>query len=244
LSEILKVTHSEFALQTGTVPYTVVPALSSPQRLPTGRHRLTREDVARSQRDRLLVAMLHSVADRGYSATTVADVVAQASVSRSTFYAQFADKEACFIAAYGFAMEYALEQISTAAAALPAELWRERVRSDLATYLELLASEPELAITLHVEVLAAGPAALEHRAEMLGLLASNIANFDELARGSNPSLPPLPPAVFALYTGGLDELIRDRLRTASPAALRELIEPVLEATYALLGSASPMPSTT
>jgi AcrR family transcriptional regulator len=219
-----------------------VPALPSPQRLPTGRHRLSREDVARSQRDRLLVAMLLSVAERGYNATTVADVVARASVSRSTFYAQFADKEACFIAAYGFAMDYAIQQIGTAAAGLPPDIWRERVRSDLTTYLTLLASEPELAITLHVEVLAAGPAALEHRAQMLGLLASRIANFNELARSSDPGLPPLPPAVFALYTGGLDELIRDRLRTASPEALRELVEPVLDATYALFGAVTTAPT--
>ena len=117
-------------------------------------------------------------------------------------------------------------------------IWRERVRSDLTTYLSVLASQPELAITLHVEVLAAGAQALEHRAQMLGELASRIANFNELARRTDPSLPPLPPAVFALYTGGLDELIRDRLRTAKPEALRELVEPVLEATYALFGSAS------
>ena len=93
-------------------------------------------------------------------------------------------------------------------------------------------------------MLAAGPAALEHRAQMLGLLASRIANFNELARSSDPELPPLPPAVFALYTGGLDELIRDRLRTASPEALRELVEPVLDATYALFGAATATPSST
>ncbi len=181
--------------------------------------------------------MLHCVAERGYSATTVADVVAQASVSRSTFYSQFADKEACFIAAYEFAMHYALAQLGTAAAGLAPGVWREQVRSDLTTYLEVLASQPELAITLHVEVLAAGAAALEHRAQLLGELASRIANFNDLARGSDSDLPSLPPAVFALYTGGLDELIRDRLRTASPEALRELAEPVLEATYALFGAA-------
>jgi AcrR family transcriptional regulator len=180
--------------------------------------------------------MLQSVAERGYNATTVADVVAGAAVSRTTFYAQFADKEACFIAAYEFAMHYALNRMSEAAALRPDQSWRERVRSELSSYLDVLADEPAIATTLHVEVLAAGPEALERRVELLGQLASRTADFDELARAADGSLRQLPPAVFALYTGGLDELIRDRLRTGSPEALRELVEPLLEATYAMFGA--------
>lgn len=210
--------------------------LPAPQRLPTGRHKLTREDVAGSQRERILVAMLTCVAEHGYGATTVADVVAGAAVSRSTFYAQFADKQACFIAAHGFAMSYLLGRMSAAAAALPSRTWRDRLRSDLSTYLNALADEPALAKTLHIETLAAGPAALEHRAAMLELLASQTYNARELARRSDRSLPELPPASYALYVGGLDELIRDRLRTGSPEALRELVDPVLEAANALFGS--------
>ena len=85
------------------------------------------------------------------------------------------------------------------------------MRSDLTTYLDVLADEPALATTLHVEVLAAGPAALEHRAELLGVLASRIANLGDLAHRDDGAVRELPPAVFALFTGGLDELIRDRL---------------------------------
>ena len=44
--------------------------------------------------------MAQVVSDKGYAATTVADVVERAGVSRRTFYEQFADKEACFLAAY------------------------------------------------------------------------------------------------------------------------------------------------
>ena len=177
--------------------------------------------------------MIECVGERGYSATTVADVVARAAVSRSTFYAQFTDKEACFVATYDFAMRYALERMDQAAEGWSLVGWRARVRTDLTTYLDVLADEPALAKTLHVEVLAAGPTALEHRAELLGILASRIANVNELARNTDISLPELPPAVFALYTGGLDELIRDRLRTGPPEALRELAEPLLAATFAL-----------
>ncbi len=210
-------------------------SLPNHQRLRPGRHNIAREDVARSQRERMLVATLHCVAELGYPATTVADIVGRAAVSRSTFYAQFADKEACFIAAYDFAMQHALARMSAVAQAQAAQSWRERVRNDLTTYLDVLADEPALATTLHVEVLAAGPAALEHRAELLGVLATRIANLGELAHQRDSAVRQLPPAVFALFTGGLDELIRDRLRTGSSAALHDLAEPVLEATYAIFG---------
>jgi AcrR family transcriptional regulator len=184
----------------------------------------------------MLVAMLFCVDELGYAATTVANVVARAAVSRSTFYAQFADKEACFIAAYDFAMQHALARMDATTRATAPETWRERVCNDLTTYLDVLADEPALATTLHVEVLAAGPAALEHRAELLGVLASRIANLGDLAHRDDSAVRELPPAVFALFTGGLDELIRDRLRTASSAALHDLAEPVLEATYAMFGA--------
>ncbi|HWE59513.1 MAG TPA: TetR/AcrR family transcriptional regulator [Solirubrobacteraceae bacterium] len=211
-------------------------SLPDPERLRPGRHHLAREEVARSQRDRMLVATLHCVADAGYPTTTVADIVAGAAVSRSTFYAQFADKEACFIAAYDFAMQHALARMTATARTQSPQSWRERVRNDLTTYLDVLADEPALATTLHVEVLAAGPAALEHRAELLGVLASRIANLGELAHRDDSAVRELPAAVFALFTGGLDELIRDRLRTGSSAALRDLAEPVSEATYAMFGA--------
>ncbi len=180
--------------------------------------------------------MLHAVAENGFAATTVADVVARAAVSRSTFYAQFPDKEACFTAAYDYAMDLALGRMTEAAASRPDAAWQERVRSDLTTYLDVLMSEPALAVTLHVEVLAAGPVALEHRAELLSVLASRLANLNQLAKQDVTALRDLPPAIFALYTGGLDELIRDRMRTGHVQGLKDLAEPLLEATYAMFGS--------
>jgi AcrR family transcriptional regulator len=210
-----------------------LPAIS---RLPRGRHRLSREDVHQSQRQRLLLAMLNAVHQRGYRQTTVADVVALAAVSRSSFYEHFTDKEDCFVAAYGFAMDYVFARTQAGADTALGGTWQERARADMTAHLEVLASEPAMAVTLHVEVLAAGPVALEHRAQMLGLLAARFARLNDLAHASDPALPTIPPAAYALYTGGLDELIRDRLRTGKPEDLRELPGPVLEATFALFGA--------
>jgi len=57
------------------------------------RHRTAREAVVASQRGRMLEAMVKAVAEKGYPATAIADIVAGAGVSRRTFYEQFGDKE-------------------------------------------------------------------------------------------------------------------------------------------------------
>src|SRR5438105_1831196 len=91
-------------------------------RLPSGRHGLTREAVVASQRSRLIDAMAQVVAERGYPATTVADVVERAGVSRRTFYEQFADKEACFLAAYDVGLTAVLGRIKEAVEGVPERL--------------------------------------------------------------------------------------------------------------------------
>jgi AcrR family transcriptional regulator len=204
-------------------------------RLPSGRHRLTREAVESSQRGRLLFAIAQVVAEKGYAAATVADIVDRASVSRTTFYEQFPDKEACFLAAFDFAVEYVLGQMREAWEALGAGLdWRAHVRSDLTTYLNVLASEPAFARALHIEVIAAGPAALERRAQMFALFAGRTQRLHEFAREQEP-LPELPESAFALHSGGIDEMIRECLRTRGPSTLPQLAEPALAATFALFG---------
>ena len=67
--------------------------------LPRGRHKLGADTVRASQRERLIRAMLETVAEQGYEATTVPRVVARARVSRNAFYEFFDDKTSCFIAA-------------------------------------------------------------------------------------------------------------------------------------------------
>lgn len=209
-------------------------------KLPRGRHRLTPEEVAGSQRQRVMIAAIQCVGERGYHATTVADVVAVAKVSRTTFYQQFVDKEACFLSAYGYGLDRLEETVRAALnasiATAPEAVWRTRVAAELSTYLEALSAEPRLARCLHVEVLAAGNAAQDHRARLLSMIAMRVVALNELARTQEPLLPEVPPEVFALYAGGLDELIRDRLRLRSAPALKELVSPVLTATFALFGA--------
>src|SRR2546423_5503381 len=143
-------------------------------RLPSGRHGLTREEVMASQRARLVDAMVHVVADKGYAATTVADVVERAGVSRRTFYEQFADKEACFLAAYDVALAAVLGRIAETAGPEgpegPAAGWRGPAPARVEGLLDLLAGEPAHAPGLPVEIPTPRPAAPERQARLLATL--------------------------------------------------------------------------
>ncbi|NGZ99893.1 TetR/AcrR family transcriptional regulator [Nocardioides sp. W3-2-3] len=73
--------------------------------LPRGRHGLSRAEVQAAQRERIFTAMADAMAERGYVATPVAEIIRRAGVSRETFYQQFASKQDCFLAAYDWATD-------------------------------------------------------------------------------------------------------------------------------------------
>ena len=215
------------------------PAIPPAQRLPSGRHRLTREAVVASQRGRLIEAMAHAVAEKGYMKTTVADVVDRAGVSRTTFYQQFADLEECFLAAYDTGTEIVLGRIRDRVAELPRSAgWRERARTSFAAFAEVLAEEPDFGWAQLVEVFGAGPAALKRRAEIIGVFSDLNRVQHERARHEEPGLPKLPDEVFLTLTGGLEELVRERMRTHGAAALPELVDPAMAVVVSVFGGGS------
>ncbi|MGH2880373.1 MAG: TetR/AcrR family transcriptional regulator [Solirubrobacteraceae bacterium] len=61
--------------------------------LPSGRHELSSTYVSANQRQRILQATTATVARKGYLATTVADIVSEARVTRAVFYRHFRDKQ-------------------------------------------------------------------------------------------------------------------------------------------------------
>ena len=69
------------------------------------------EEAERNQRERLFAAMVATVAEKGYEATTVADLVKLSGVSGSAFYRYFEDKQACFLATIESLVEPALAMV-------------------------------------------------------------------------------------------------------------------------------------
>lgn len=136
------------------------------EQLPRGRHRLTREQVVASQRQRMLKAMTQAVSEKGYAHTSVSDVVTIAGVSRETFYEQFAGKEDCFLAAYDAGVAKVLRATQASLREAPDDPAEVYSRA-LAAYLHTLSSDPAIAQTFNVEVYAAGPAAIKRRMALM-----------------------------------------------------------------------------
>lgn len=135
------------------------------QRLPRGRHKLSRSDVTAAQRARMLRAMAEVLTERGYADTPVAAVIDRAGVSRETFYQQFGSKQDCFIAALEDAigrLAGALETVLAATAGSPLQ----RYDALLAGYLETVAARPATARLFLIETYAAGPDAMRRRLEL------------------------------------------------------------------------------
>ncbi|HEY5054326.1 MAG TPA: TetR/AcrR family transcriptional regulator [Solirubrobacterales bacterium] len=127
--------------------------------LPRGRHGIPREMVVRSQRERLLAAMIEMTAARGYDAISVADVLEASGVGRETFYELFEDKQDCFLAAHRILFDDFFNRVSTVYER-PGP-WPERVGNALTELLERLAADPDATKVLLIEIAKVGPASRE-----------------------------------------------------------------------------------
>jgi AcrR family transcriptional regulator len=210
-----------------------VETASAPRSLPRGPHGLERDVVLASQRGRMLGAMADAVSAKGYAATTVADVVAGAGVSRKTFYEHFRDKEECFLAAFDTGVDLLLGAIHSAQAAGDDATWVGLMRARARAYLETLASEPAFARTFLIEVFAAGPRALDRRAEVLRRFAQLFRDLHVEARRQFPDLPPVPEPMYMAAVGAINELVSDFTREGRTAELPELEDTLLFLQVAL-----------
>jgi AcrR family transcriptional regulator len=123
--------------------------------LPAGRHGFSPEQVAHNQRERLIAALAGTVARGGYNAVTITDITREAQVSRRVFYANFKDKEECFLAAFGVVADH-IRDLATEAVARQPDWPRQAIAASRAT-LAFFASEPDLARLCLVESRSAGP---------------------------------------------------------------------------------------
>lgn len=176
-------------------------------------------------------------AEKGYAAVTIDDLARAARISKRTFYDHYADKQDCLLAAYDAAAGLVLAAATRAADAEPARAGgaAARLEAVMATYLKALAAQPDLTRVFHVEIQAAGEAALRRH---LAVDLRYVALLQRIVREDGGSLP-RASAIATL--GAVHELVLHAVadgRTARLPSLLGTVRPLLAAALQVAGSRS------
>jgi AcrR family transcriptional regulator len=170
--------------------------------------------------------MVRGVAETGYAATSVQDVISLAGVSRRAFYEHYENKQQCFLAA----CEDVVRDWMTRAArlysgAVPARAGaRARLRAALRTLCELVESDPLGARLLLVETPNCG-------IEGVRRLDATTDQFEGAVTRSlsgSDSNSTLSPGLATVIIGGVLGVIAARVRDRRTDELPGLIDPVTD----------------
>jgi AcrR family transcriptional regulator len=195
------------------------PSTSNPRRAPQDREGLPRAYAVRSQRERLLEAIVRVSAAKGYEATTVADVVEYAGVSEDAFHEMFDDKADCFLEAYDAVFDVLVAHVTAAFEAAADQPWPEQIAAGLGALVELLATEADIARMAMVEVTAAGDDARERYRAAL----ARFTPFLEEGRTYSGQGDELPADTARFAVGGATSMIFDEIRAGRGPELKRIL---------------------
>ncbi|MGH2859078.1 MAG: TetR/AcrR family transcriptional regulator [Solirubrobacteraceae bacterium] len=201
--------------------------------LPKGRHGLSREEVAASQRARLLQATVELGTERGFASLTLTEIVRRAGVARSTFYEHFADKQTCFLETFDYAADRVLEHVLAIGRA-PTGDYATPVPAYIARLVELCLQEPGLVRLVAADAEALGPAAAERQRAIKDRLADGLVALREFLRHDDPRLAPITQIRALAIVGAITEVLQHTLHTSGIDSLRTLQPELATIVLALL----------
>src|SRR3954451_6088502 len=214
--------------------------MSDASSVPRGRHAPPLEVRQGRQRRRLNEAAAAVFARVGYADATAEAIAREAGMSKATFYEHFDNKEDCILALFEAATERILGAMTAAASDGTGERIAppERQRRSVRALLDVMAEHPDYAQTLLVEIIGAGPRAVQRRDALLAAFADYIdqRNVEDADAAVVPRLAS-PDDAYAIV-GAIFELISRQIRTGTPADIRQL-EAVIERLFSgMLAAAS------
>jgi AcrR family transcriptional regulator len=179
-------------------------------------------EVEQSQRERLFGATVAAVDEKGYEATSVADILALSGVSRTTFYEHFDDKHTCFVATVEAIVEMTMEIAARRYGRKEGS--DARARALLDTYIDLIVAQPAASRICFVEAYAVGP-------EAQAAIRKAVDGFESLAGEAVAEIPDLrgmAPEMLSALVGALFLIVHARLHRREEASLPDLLPQLWE----------------
>ncbi len=206
------------------------------------RHRTTRAQALDTPRGRLIDAIVECVGARGYSATTLTDIVGSAHVSRSTFYEHFDNKEHCFVEAVHAGVAIIRTRIADELAELPVDADpRDRIAAVITTFCAVVAAEPDFSRLILVESLLLGEATAALRDDAVDTFAGLYRQFHDQARALDPAVAEVSDTLIALVPDAIGERTRRILVHNGASRVPELAPAFIEFAFTVVGLAGTPP---
>lgn len=183
--------------------------MSPPADRPSEKNTELQKDRKSTQRERLLSGMIRAASRDGYASANVSAVIAEAGVSRPTFYQYFADKDECFCAAIEEAGGELIELVSANIRGTEPEL---ALQASVEALIRFTSEESVLARFLMNEPMGAGAAALDVRDRGI-VTIERLIQTRYKAAGQGALAPDFPPRMII---GGIYRLLSSRLRRGDP----------------------------
>jgi len=190
--------------------------------LPAGHHGLSPEQVAGSQRERLLAGIAQAVAASGYRATTITQIVKAASVSSRAFYELFESKEECFLEAFDVVVAH-LEDL-VVEAARPEPDWPHKVIAALRAALGFFTTEPDLARLCLIEPVTATPLTATRFRDVVVKKSRAL----KPGRQESAEAAELPDSTEDSLLGGLIALVSRSILAGKAEALQALLPDLVD----------------
>jgi AcrR family transcriptional regulator len=189
------------------------------------------DDAPTAFRRRLLDGLAESINERGYRATTVADVVRSAKTSKRTFYDEFASKEECFVELLAANNEDLIAHITEAVdtEATP----DDQVHAAVLAYVEHIEARPAITLSWIREAPALGDLARPLNRLAMQHLTDMLVGISLSPGFQRAGLQPISRPLALILLGGLRELTA--LLVEDGQDVRGIVEPAVTAARAILG---------
>ncbi|HEX3735220.1 MAG TPA: TetR/AcrR family transcriptional regulator [Solirubrobacterales bacterium] len=180
------------------------------------------EEIAAHQRLRLQGAMVEAVARHGYAGTTLRELVALAGVSRSTFYENFENKQALFLAT--FEAIVAELEVRVGSAYRSGGDFRDRLTRGLGAFMDLAVEEPAAASLAAIDSLTLGAAGVAHRERAAEGFEALVGQSFEHSPTERQVAPTTVRAIVAGIRGVTYRRLRAGLAAELPGTVGELVD--------------------
>lgn len=155
-------------------------------------------------RERLLLGLAASIAERGFAATTIADIVREAQTSRRTFYAEFATREDCYVQLLRLTNETLAQRITDGAD--PDAPWPTQVRQAVDAYVDTASTERHLTLSWIRELPALGSLGHDVQKAATDTMVDLVVVLTRGQQFADAGISPLTIPEARLLIGGIREL--------------------------------------